>query len=191
MSFLNRKDRFNRYFEGYEQRSNFDMNGQGKPRFVYVGDYYSPKIEPRTFTIRKIFYGVLFLVSAAVQIIAGIAMSIPMNRTRMMGVLQCLDILVMITSAVYLFRYLTAPYKMEIRSYKGAHTNFIIAHLICLAVSACVFVTAIITTFIYGGSFSAIYILWNLAYLVPVAEMFIMWRLESNTEYDRLPPENF
>lgn len=191
MGFFSRKNRFDRFFEGYEQRTTYDRDGNEKTRFVYTSDYYSPKMEQKSFIIRKVINAVLLIVMAVLQFYAGISETIPMNHTKMMGIVQCLDILALIVSAVYIVKHIAAPYKMEIHTYKGAHNNFVTAHLICLAVSVCAFLAAIVSTIIFGTGFSGEYILWNVAYLVAPVCMCVIWFLEKKTDYDRLPPENF
>jgi len=191
MAYFSRKNRFNRYFEGYEQRTQYDRNGNETTKFVYVGNYFQPVITEKAFIIRKVIYTVLLIAAIAMQFAAGIIDSIPMNHTKQMGVAQCLCILGFIAVAIFVISYVSSGHKMEQRSYKNAHDILIIMALVTWLVILASFICGIVTTFMVGGAFTFMYVLWLLAYLVSAACIFVIWYLEKNTSYTVLPPDHF
>lgn len=182
---LSREARFNRYFEGYQKRTVIDRNGEEKVKFVYTLDYYRPQMSQNSFIIRKVIYIVLFLIAAAVQLLAGLQ-EIPMNHVQYMGFAQCLGILAMILIGVYLCIHLTAPYTMEVHAYRGAHEKFITATLIASIGMGVIFLCALVTMIICS-SLSFRSVIWVFLYLVAAGVIFVMWMLEKKTEYDQIP----
>ena len=182
---FSRESRFNRYFEGYEKRVVMDENGKEKMKMVYIMDYYRPRLTEKGFTARKIINVVLFLISAAAQIFSGLRSDIPMNMTKYMGFAQCLGILALILVAIYLCSHLSAPYNMEIRSYRNAHDKLVIMSMIGTFILLAIFITAIVTMIVFG-SFTVMSFIWAFMYLLAAACIAAIWLLEKRTEYDRV-----
>lgn len=182
---FSRESRFNRYFEGYEKRVVMDENGKEKMKMVYIMDYYRPRLTEKGFTARKIINVVLFLISAAAQIFSGLRSDIPMNMTKYMGFAQCLGILALILVAIYLCSHLSAPYNMEIRSYRNAHDKLVIMSMIGTFILLAIFVMAIVTMIVHG-SFTVMSFIWAFMYLLAAACIAAIWLLEKRTEYDKV-----
>ena len=183
---LSREARFNRYFEGYERRTIVDRNGQERTKFVYIKEYYRPKMSEGAFTGRKVLNIVLFLIAAAAQVYAGFA-SLPMNSVKYMGFAQCLGILGMILLAVYLITHMSAAYTMEIHAYKGAHEKLTIAGMLVTIGFGAIFIAALVAMIICK-SYTFMSFIWLLMYLIAACAILIIWLLEKRTDYDILPP---
>ena len=193
MAFFSRKNRYNRYFEGYEQRTDYDRYGNEKQKYVYVGNYFQPDMTESQFRIRKAINIFLLIASYALNLAAGIipTAAIPMNNTKVMGVAQCLAILSLIATTVYVVTHASSPYAMEIHAHKGSHERLTVVSLITWLVLAAVFIAAVAASFIYAKGFSLNVVLWLLAYLASAASIFVIWFLEKNTDYIILPPDHF
>ncbi|MBE6017315.1 MAG: hypothetical protein E7233_06870 [Lachnospiraceae bacterium] len=182
---FSRESRFNRYFEGYEQRVVTDANGKEKMKMVYIMDYYRPRLTEKGFLARKIINIVLFLIAAAAQIYSGLRQDIPMNLVKYMGFAQCLGILAMILVVIYMCSHLSAPYNMEVRAHRNAHEKLSIMAMIGTFILLAIFITAIVTMIILKAvSFTSF--VWAFMYLLAAACLAAIWLLEKRTEYDRV-----
>ena len=186
---LGREARFNRYFEGYQQRMVIDRNGEEQMKYVYVLNYYRPQLSEKAFIARKVINIVLFLAAAALQIAAGLMPGIIMNVVRYMGFAQCLGILAMVFAAIYIFSHVGAPYTMEIHSYKGAHEKLSIASLISAIILGVIFITAVVTLIVYR-SFSFVSFVWAFMYLLAALAILAISILERKTSYEEIPPDS-
>lgn len=183
------KARMDRIFEGYEKRIVTDENGKEKVKFVYIKEYFTPQMTKNEYLIIKIMYSVLFLISAACQLYAGLK-NVPMNiHYKHMGFAQCVGILALVITAIYIGSKLTAPYEMEIYAYKNSHNKLITASTIAVILIGAVFVTAVVTMFI-AGAVSLAHILWALIYLAAAAAVFVIMWLERRTQFTIIPPKN-
>ena len=182
---FSRESRFNRYFEGYEKQTVYDENGREKTKMVYVLDYYRPRLSEKAFTGRKVLNVVLFLIAAGAQVFSGIRTDIPMNMSKVMGFAECLGILAMILVAIYICSHLSAPYNMEIRSYRNAHDKLILMSMIGACILGAVFLAAVVMMIIFS-SFSFLSFVWAFMYLLAAVCILAICLLEKRTEYDRI-----
>ena len=191
MGIFNPKNRFNKMFEGYEQRTEYDRYGNESRKYVYVSNYYEPDMTETQFRLRKLINVLLLIVAIAGNIVVGIIKDIPMNRAKYFGIAQCLSILALIAAAVFIVAHLMTPYKMEIHQYNTAHEKMRVVTLISWLVMAAVAVCSIVSIFVYISTFNITYIFWALAYVIAALSIFFVWFLEKNTDYYILPPEHF
>ena len=180
-----RESRFSRYFEGYEKQTYIDGNGREKVKMVYTLDYYRPRMTEKAFTGRKILNVILFLLAAGAQLFAGLRQDIPMNLSKIMGFAECLGILAMILVAIYLCSHLSAPYNMEIRSFRNAHDKFTVMSLIGTCILGAVFLAALVMMIIFK-SFTFMSFVWAFMYLLAAVCILAIWMLEKRTEYDKV-----
>ena len=176
------RNRFDKMFEGYEQRTFFDANGKQVTKMVYTGPRYVQQLEDRQRIIYKILFLVLFILGLGLTVISGI-LRVPANFALYVNIAEAFCIVSGVLTAIYIFMYVGAVKAMETYAYKRAHDRLWLLSLISGALSFIAAICSFIATLASKDTGNFQSWLCVILQLLSGACYIIIFILERRTEY--------
>ena len=132
---------FNKYFEGYVEYREPDVNGRMRIKRVYRGLYYIQDLNIQRRILLRILYVTLFVACAALFVYCA-SRRMDCNTYWYVAAGQCLCMIGLVWAAYALCNYLFAPQRMTIGAWRSAVRSLQRASLFMAAATA---ITALMT----------------------------------------------
>ncbi len=181
-----RQNSYERFFEGYEEAECLDPSGRRKIIRIYTAEYYRMALTKKERLMRKILYPLLAAAATVLFILAALRPSV-YNNTWYAVIPEAFFLACALFLDGTVFGYVSAPERMEIRTYKRSAVRLPLAcKLLCAAVVpllCSVGAYVILDGWACAAEMLPVFVLFLLAGACPV----VILLLEKKVHYELLP----